>query len=57
MQAQEVITPLQRIAAEAVQIQTAAAGHENALAARAAVIDALEVVAPLTVLVDLVEHP
>ena len=57
MQAQQVVTSLQRIAAEAVQIETAAAGYENALPLRAAVIDALQIVAPLTVLVDLVEHP
>ena len=57
MQAQQVVTSLQRIAAEAVQIETAAAGDENALPLRTAVIDALHIVAPLTVLVDLVEHP
>jgi hypothetical protein len=57
VQAQEVVSALKRIAAEPVQIETAAAGHQNALPRPPAVVYALEVVPPPSVLVDLIERP
>jgi len=52
-----MVTALQRIAAEAVQVEPPAAGDEDLLAARPAVVEPLQVIAPAAVLVDLVEDP
>ena len=52
-----MIAALERIAAEPVEVEPAAAGHENPLAGSARVEEALQVVAPPVVLVDLVEDP
>ena len=57
MQAQQVVAALQRIAAKAVHVEACAPGHQDPDAPRSRVIQALEVVAPAPVLVDLVEHP
>ena len=57
MQAQEVIAALQRVAAEAVEVEARAARDQDALAAAPAVVEALQVPAPGAVLVDLVEDP
>ena len=54
MQAQQVVAALQGVAAVAVVVEPAAAGHQDARAA-AAVVDALEEPAPAVELVQLVE--
>lgn len=57
VQPQQMVAPLQRVAAEPVEVKPPATGHEDPLSGGAAVVDALHVVAPAPVLVDLVEHP
>ena len=57
VQAQEVVSPLERIAAEAIKVQPPAAGHEDLLPRRPVVEEALEVIPPGPVLVQLIEDP
>ena len=57
VQPQQVVAALQRVAAEAVEVEPSAAGDEDALSAPTAVVQTLEIVAPAPVLVELVEHP
>lgn len=52
-----MITPLERIAAEAVQVEPGAAGDQHAALAVKFVVDALEKIPPPPVLVELVEDP
>jgi hypothetical protein len=57
MQAQMEVAALERIAAEAVEIQPCRAGDEGALFRSARVVQPLQVNAPAAELVDLVEEP
>ena len=57
MQPQEVVTALQGVAAKPVEIEAGAAGDEDRLATAACVEEPLEVVAPASILVELVEDP
>jgi hypothetical protein len=57
VQAQVEVAPLQRVAAETVQVQTRRPGDQNALVPAMLVEQALQVVAPTPKLVDLVEEP
>lgn len=57
VQAQQMITSLQRLAAEAIEIQLPAARNQNLLALVAPVVQTLQVVAPAAVLVEFIEHP
>ena len=57
MQPQQVIAPLQGVAAEAEQLQPAAAGDKDALRLRAGVVQPFEEVPPAAVFVQLVEYP
>ena len=56
MQPQKVVAPLQGIAGESVEIEPATASDEYPLIFLPAVVQALEVVAPLPVLVDFVKE-
>src|ERR1700693_3290441 len=57
MEPQVVVASLERIATEAVEVQTSAPRDQDALAPARRVVQALEEVAPGAVLVDLVEEP
>ena len=57
MKPQQVIPPLKRIAPKPIEVEPAAARDQDPLSARPAVVNALQVVAPAPVLVDLVEEP
>ena len=57
MQPEQVVAALQGLATEAIEVESPAAGHQDALAAAAAVVEALEIVPPAPVPVDFVEHP
>lgn len=57
MQPQQVIAPLQGVAAEAEQLRPAAAGDKDALRLRAGVVQPFEEVPPTAVFVQLVEYP
>ncbi len=57
MQAQEVVPPLQGVAAERVEIETGAPPDENAALGAELVVHAFQEVAPPAVLVELVEDP
>ena len=52
-----MISPLQRIATETVEIEPTTARDQDLLATRAPVVEPLEIVSPAAVLVDLVENP
>ena len=54
---EEVVAALQRVAAEAVEIEAGAARDQDPLARAPPVVQTLEPVPPAAVLVDLVEHP
>ena len=56
MQAQIMIPPLQRIPAEAVHVQPGASGHKNFSIFSGKVKKAFKIIAPGTVLVDLVKN-
>ena len=57
VESEQMVTTLQGIATEPIEIQPGAAGHQNALTTRSAVVETLEVIAPPAVLVNLVEDP
>lgn len=54
---QQVITALQRIAAETIEIKAPASGDQNLLPSRSLVEQSFEVVPPLAIFVELVEDP
>ncbi len=57
MESQQVIAPLQRVAAVTIEIEPAAAGGQNLLTFRTPVEEALQKAAPGAPLMDLVEDP
>src|SRR5437867_2844031 len=57
MQAEQVISSLQGIPAEAIDVEPSASGDEDLLSAWPSIVQTLEVVPPAPVLVDLVEDP
>src|SRR5579883_2871826 len=57
MKTQKMVATLQRVASEAIKVQPGAARDEDPPSARPPVIEALEIVPPTPVLVDLIEYP
>ncbi len=57
MQTQQMISPLQGIAPESIQIEPPASSHQDLLSARAPIENPLQIVPPTAVLVDLIEDP
>ena len=52
-----MITSLQRVSAEAVEIEAAAACDEDLLSGAPVVVEPLQIITPLTVLVYLIKDP
>ncbi len=57
MKPQEVIAPLKRIAAEAIEVKPRTSCNQNLLATPTTVVESLDQITPRPVLMDLIEDP